>query len=472
MGAASVVQIGNLRIGGLTGIYTPHDYPKPHHERLPYQPRDIKSIYHVRQYDVFKLFQISSQVDVMLSHDWPTGVEFHGDYELLFKRKPYFKTESLRGDLGSPAADSLLKKLKPRFWFSGHMHTKFSALVDHEKPVPFVPGRKSAPAMEASQPNPDEVDLDLEEDTQEGGVSVRDGNPDEVELDLDSEMTNAEETTQAPEDAQHGGVSTGTDNPDEVDLGLDSEVEEGDIPDAAPKAPGAPEGAAASKETAAPTTVPSNTELKTPSSTISNRYTRFLALNKCLPSYDYMQILTVDFPRPLSPGQERTSFSYDPEWLSIVRVLNRYPGNDNASVRKLQDLDLQELQITIAKEREWVEENIVAQGKLAIPKNFEITAPVNLESSKVEGQPTEYRNNQTREFCELLQIEDWVSGTEEDYKKRMAEYRPPPPEYFQRRGAGGGGGGGGGGRGGRGGRGRGGRGRGRGGGRGGRGGGH
>jgi lariat debranching enzyme len=34
--------------------------------------------------------------------------------------------------LGDPHTMKLLKKLKPKFWFAGHMHAKFSAIYTHE----------------------------------------------------------------------------------------------------------------------------------------------------------------------------------------------------------------------------------------------------------------------------------------------------------------------------------------------------
>ena len=135
MGAASVLNFRGLRIGGLSGIYNGRDYARPHDERLPYFPGEIKSIYHVRQYDVFKLYQIKEPVDVMISHDWPSGVEHHGDLNGLLRQKSFFRSDIEKGELGSPPARSLLNKLKPRYWFSAHLHVKFAALVDHGGPL-------------------------------------------------------------------------------------------------------------------------------------------------------------------------------------------------------------------------------------------------------------------------------------------------------------------------------------------------
>lgn len=67
----------------------------------------------------------------MLSHDWPSDIANHGNTDLLLRLKPFLAQEIQNNTLGSYPAEFLLKKLKPLFWFSGHMHVKFAALYEH-----------------------------------------------------------------------------------------------------------------------------------------------------------------------------------------------------------------------------------------------------------------------------------------------------------------------------------------------------
>jgi lariat debranching enzyme len=67
-----------------------------------------------------------------MSHDWPTGICQYGNVESLLRFKPYFRKEIEEGTLGSPPAEELLYRLKPSYWFSAHLHCKFSALVEHK----------------------------------------------------------------------------------------------------------------------------------------------------------------------------------------------------------------------------------------------------------------------------------------------------------------------------------------------------
>jgi lariat debranching enzyme len=131
IGAAGVIRYGPWRIAGLSGIYDKRDYRKPHHERLPYDRDSIRSIYHVREYDVQKLLSVTGYVDVGLSHDWPAWIELFGDCENLYATHPHFYESARKDGLGSKPANQVLDHLRPSYWFSGHMHVKFEATVQH-----------------------------------------------------------------------------------------------------------------------------------------------------------------------------------------------------------------------------------------------------------------------------------------------------------------------------------------------------
>ncbi|XP_063828232.1 lariat debranching enzyme [Ostrinia nubilalis] len=132
MGRASVIKFGNLRIGGMSGIYKGHDYLQGLWECPPYTQNSLRSVYHVRSLDVFRLSQLGEKVHVMLSHDWPRGITEYGDKEFLLRRKPFFREDIESNQLGSVPAEKLLHSMKPDYWFAAHLHCQFAALVKHD----------------------------------------------------------------------------------------------------------------------------------------------------------------------------------------------------------------------------------------------------------------------------------------------------------------------------------------------------
>ncbi|KAJ9602648.1 lariat debranching enzyme [Cladophialophora chaetospira] len=134
LGAVNVLRYGPFRIAGISGVYGQKgtDYRKPHYERLPYDRNEIRSIYHVRECDVSRLLQVRSPVDIGISHDWPRRVEWFGDYKKLFADRPHFFESAKADNLGSAPAEQVLNLLRPRYWFSGHMHVRYSAVVGHK----------------------------------------------------------------------------------------------------------------------------------------------------------------------------------------------------------------------------------------------------------------------------------------------------------------------------------------------------
>ncbi|KAL3278776.1 hypothetical protein HHI36_016302 [Cryptolaemus montrouzieri] len=132
LGYAGVINIAGVRIAGLSGIYKAKDYTKGHFEVPPYDDGAKRSVYHVRNLEVFRLKQLSQPIDIFLSHDWPTHVTDYGNKEQLIRFKPHFKDDIAAKVLGSKPCEELLTHLKPKYWFSAHLHCKFAALIPHD----------------------------------------------------------------------------------------------------------------------------------------------------------------------------------------------------------------------------------------------------------------------------------------------------------------------------------------------------
>ncbi|XP_056294707.1 lariat debranching enzyme [Pseudoliparis swirei] len=131
LGYAGVVRYKGIRIGGVSGIFKSHDYRRGHHEFPPYDRSTLRSVYHVRNIEVFKLKQIQMPIDIFMSHDWPRGIYHHGCTAELLRKKKFLRQEVESNSLGSPAAEELLAHLQPKYWFSAHLHVKFAAVKQH-----------------------------------------------------------------------------------------------------------------------------------------------------------------------------------------------------------------------------------------------------------------------------------------------------------------------------------------------------
>ncbi|KAJ9648143.1 lariat debranching enzyme [Coniosporium apollinis] len=412
MGSANVVRLGPLRIAGLSGIWNGRDYKKPHFERLPYNSSDVRSIYHVRELDTRKLLQIRTQVDIGISHDWPRGVEWQGDLRGLLRVKPYLEDDLNNGRLNSVAAKLALDRLRPAYWFSAHHHVKFAATIDYSKEENGSGSQKQAVPEEQHRT-----------DTQQGTATK---NEEEIDLDLDGEVP---VTSQAapPETLKSS-------NADEINLDLEDEDEEpsqahDDIPTVSEDL--------RAQLPAAFSRPPANTstEQLPPPPGIANKLTRFLALDKCGANRSFLQILDV---KPVSqhsapaPPQKFFRLEYDKEWLAILRVFAADLTLGDPSAQVPPDRGPAHYLPLIEAEEAWVEANLVQPGKMVIPENFELTAPVYDPTMgiNVQGQPREYSNPQTRAFCKMLQIPNPFHATEEEVQARMqAGPRPDDPRF-------------------------------------------
>lgn len=430
MGASNVLRLGPLRIGGMSGIWKGYNYNKPHHERLPYNQDDIKSIYHIRELDIRKLLQVRTQIDIGISHDWPRAIEKHGNARALWRMKPDFEQESKDGTLGNQAATYVLDRLRPPYWFSAHMHCKFAATKVYkdapeaaERSAVLEPAVTPAAAVASNGTpavihNEDEIDLDMDDDD---GPSVS-------ALTVNDPSIPPQSINSVPDDLRAL-----------LPASFARPAPSSRLP------PGQP--------------VPA---------TITNTTVRFLALDKCLPGRKFLQLLDIPASAPPAPNYpplsaesltDRTSgalsspryhLSYDPEWLAITRAFTPSLVLGDRTAQVPPDMGEARYRELIEAEEAWVEENVVKKGKLQVPENFVITAPVQdgiPPTLNINEQPREYNNPQMVAYCELLGMENKFFATEEERNEREAK-GPAPSEGRRDGGFGGGRGrGGGGGRG-------------------------
>ncbi|KAL5120224.1 lariat debranching enzyme [Pleosporales sp. CAS-2024a] len=402
MGAANVVRLGPLRIAGLSGIWKGYNYKKPHYERLPYNSDDLRSIYHVRELDVRKLLQIRSQVDIGLSHDWPRGMEWKGDYKQLFRRKPDFEQEAKDGTLGSVAARLVLERLRPAHWFSAHMHTKFAGLWEHAE----APDAATTELPNGSMSAKKSEEMDLAVSEKQPVAAPR--NDAEIDLEMDDEDTPvAADASAEPKD----------------DANASSEVPQ-HVRDLLPASFARPK-----RESISTLPFPAD---------ITNKTTKFLALDKCLPKRSFLQLVEV-MPHSRADIQRPLRLEYDHEWLAITRVFASHLQVGDVSASVPPDKGDAYYRPLIEEEMKWVDEHVVAPGKMAIPEDFRQTAGV-FEPARgihVDEEPYEYSNPHTQAFCELLQIANAFDASDEERRQRR-EKGPRPEEPRSNHGGGGG----------------------------------
>ena len=394
LGAANVIRCGPLRIAGLSGIWKGYNYRKSHHERLPYNQDDIKSAYHVREFDVRKLLQIKTQVDVGISHDWPKGVEWLGDWKALFAQKSFFEADAKAGTLGSVAGKYVMDRLRPPHWFSAHLHCKFSALVRYAK-IEEQSSQLNGLIEARGQSDADEI---------MANASAIDNAPaqqntEEIEIDLDEfdDGANSSTPSQAPQQAAHSV-------PEDLRAKL-------------------PESFRRPPPVAPPVQEPFPDRIR-------NTMTRFLALDKCLPHRKFLQLLEIETisEQDMAAIERPFRLSYDREWLAITRVFSSELVIGDSEARVPPDKGGAQYRSLIEAEEDWVEKNVVAQGKLLVPENFEVTAPVYDISVGIttRDQPKEYTNPQTSAFCNLIQVNNPFDISEAERQQRQA--KGPGPE--------------------------------------------
>lgn len=151
VGYANVLRYKNVRIAGLTGIFCDRCVQRSHDERLPLDNNAVRHVYHSRFVDAWRMMQVRTRPELVMSHDWPRGVEHYGDIRTLLKIKPFFRQDIDSQQLGNDLHRHVLSALRPAYWFAGHLHVKYKARVH------FPP--ESNAAFPGSKRNPTHANL-------------------------------------------------------------------------------------------------------------------------------------------------------------------------------------------------------------------------------------------------------------------------------------------------------------------------
>jgi lariat debranching enzyme len=443
LGAAGVIRYKGIRIGGLSGIYKSHDYYQSRNEIPPYDTKQLRSVYHYRNVDVYRLSclkpndtetmqiksdpvvrttgdtfqqkcqadQPSRRLDIMISHDWPQGVEQYGDVHDLIRRKPFFRQEINDDALGSPPAAHLLHTLQPSYWFAAHLHVKFHAKIVH--------GTRSATsdnAIISSRPPPS------------SDTAQRNLIPSQV---IQAKMANfiptKQKSSQFAEDITDHSIPTNIYENNGSDTGFNNVISDTAMPTPTTTHFVIPESSLNSLS--CPNSIPDLTQLMT----------QFLSLDKCLPRRQYLSILHL----PIDPmcdknrnnenvASHESKLEYDLEWLAIIRkthhlAASTYPHRFHLPEMSHKNDGIQKPshQVTDA-DIAWIRERI--GNDMTIPENFypTITRKYYGQNSHVVPPPL-YRmgNPQTDQLLELLQLEHLPNLTI-PYSKDHEQQQPYP----------------------------------------------
>lgn len=352
LGEFGSIWFRGIRITGLSGIYVQDSFEialasKGPVYSLPYKGGALSKIYHVKPKNFIKLM-LSGNSDIILSHDWPRKVWDSGNVSQLLRHKPFFKTDISTGKLGSPLAWEALKYLKPRYWFSLHLHTRFTALVKHQPKAKRTTSPRTETLVQAK--NSDEIYLDMEnlEDTPEINVELS-----------------------GPAESPASGNTVPPTAVSELAVQTDSSAKE--------------------KQDSA-FCIEDNDE------------TYFLALDKCLPRRRFLEIMSIKC-RTNHPWALSRRLFYDSRALAIQKVVENFATtlqfsgltmNDFTDSESLENL-LQELGEEIDREEQNYKEPIL------IPFNFEKVAPC---LGETDGDLRYWPNPQTREFCNMIGLEE------------------------------------------------------------------
>jgi lariat debranching enzyme len=281
----------------------------------------------------------------MFSHDWPLGIEQHGNTQALLRKKPFFRAEVEQNRLGSPPNREILDTVQPKWWFSAHLHVKFKATLRHHTPTPEpttnsskstkTPSRLLIPSQVTDVV---EAKEELERTSQEKSINENG--------DDGAAAANEDETTNV------NVVDTNDGNADsQKDVGVEEEraTKFHGVESSSNQCAGGPD--------------------------LTDQMTQFLALDKCLPRRQYLSILHV----PSTVPREEARLEYDVEWLAILQKTHHLTCTQRRRVEvsretmEVSDSDMEEIVTRLKGQGRRDDDD---DNGLAVPDNFCQTVPL------------------------------------------------------------------------------------------------
>lgn len=331
LGKANIINYRGLKIGGISGVYYKRDFMNSSYEKVPFDGQSIRLVYHTRKFEILKLLFFNKvnkaskndTLDIFLSHDWPQGIEHKGNISKLLRAKPFFKKDIDSGNLGSPPNKVLLNSLRPRYWFSAHLHVRFTANYCSEIMDPISTSHAN---------DKDRININIDES--------------------DSDDS-------------------------EIDFPIKQDTDSGTGPEKSLKREGGDHTTIALKK------------VKT------ERITKFLALDKCRPKAQYLEIMDIE---SIEDSKDTCkNLMYDENFLKINKFFNDFASNQDYKNLQFDDIihRTNNLDVFLDKYKNDIINQKLEKLDLRIPSNFKLPKTIPFKAKA---------DTQTIEYCEKFDI--------------------------------------------------------------------
>ena len=130
MGRGCQLQVGDVLISGVSGLYNERNYFTPVNESFPIRkPGDMHSALNIRAFTDFQLFGLE-RTQIMLSHDWPSSFPSKYAPPELSRIRPDLIESDKKGQFGLPLGMKFIEEVKPSLWFAAHHHVTMNFKIN------------------------------------------------------------------------------------------------------------------------------------------------------------------------------------------------------------------------------------------------------------------------------------------------------------------------------------------------------